>query len=107
MVNAMDPVNDPDGPPSAPQPRRQAFQQGSDAGLNQASTTFNDAVPRDYTNRSVLGNPDIGSGIGMAASDRSRMLYGGGLLPSFNGTSAKTKTDLINKGIASRTRSAV
>lgn len=100
----IDPVNEPDGPP-VPQPRTAAFQRGA-SGLQQQSEMFNSLVPRDYTNVSVLGNPDISSGIGLGQSDQNRRIYGGGLLPTFLGSSQSTKNALINKGIATKTRSA-
>jgi hypothetical protein len=97
-----DPINEPDGPPG----RTAAFQQGMVSGLQQRTVMFNSEVPKDYSNRSVLGNPDISSGIGLGQSDMGRRLYGGGLLPTFLGSSESTKTALLNKGIASKQRSA-
>lgn len=76
--------------------RQQAFNQGysgnpSDlaSSLNSDSQRQNDLVPKQFQAHSVL-QQYIPSANGMAQSDASRRLVGGGMLPSSNGSSAST-----------------
>jgi hypothetical protein len=97
---AMQSSTDPAGVPQVPQPRTQAFGQGQGDGLSQASARFNSAVPQSYNNVSVIGNPPIKSANGMAPgpTGSDRRVYGGGLLPTFLGSSDSTRNALIGMG---------
>jgi hypothetical protein len=68
--------------------RTDEFNAGT-TSIDQNSSAYNDSVPHDFKATSVL-QPYIQSANGMASSDGSRRLVGGGMLPSANGVSQST-----------------
>lgn len=71
--------------PGMPESRTGAF----NTGLAQDSQRYNDLVPKTVTPHSVL-QPVRPSTNGMSTADGNRMMPGGMMLPSKNGTSAGT-----------------
>ena len=72
------------------------FQDGHDgnpyrvaSSLNEVSSVFSQQVPGNFTPQSVL-NAQKPSSNGMSGTDYSRMLLGGTVLPSANGSDPKS-----------------
>ena len=75
--------------PGAPTSRTTAFSEGASPGTLEASARENAATPHTFTPTSVL-QPYINSPNGLGTKDASRMLVGGGLMPSSNGSAEDT-----------------